>query len=347
MKTGTADLPLHYGDCPKWLFPRMVKLSRAISDVIVQEYGTSQLLKRLSNPYWFQAFGCVLGFDWHSSELTTTVCSALKEGLKDSKEIFVAGGKGRVSRKAIEEISRMGYELNLGGEKIAQLSKASRLAAKIDNNAIRDGFAIYYHSFIFDNNGNWVVIQQGMNDITSYARRYHWLSDIVDENMTSPQSEESRNASVDLVNDNPKHLERFISKGSGGGQLSINDFSNSNSFTMPKEHFPKIDFDMNAMLKAYEIQPQDYEALLLIKGLGAKTVRALALISDLVHGCKASGQDPCKYSFAHGGKDGWPEKVNKERYDESINILKDAIDNAKIGSKLKVDALRRLGRYAN
>lgn len=366
MKTGIADLPLHYGSCPKWLFPRMVKLSKAISEIIIEDYGTSEFLVRLSDPYWFQAFGCVLGFDWHSSGLTTTVCGALKEGLKENNSIFIAGGKGKTSRKAIEEINNKGYELSLSGENIAELSKASRLTAKIDNNAIQDGFNIYHHSFIFDNMGKWTVIQQGMNEMTSYARRYHWLSSIVNErsfvnephsaiccdmnvkslNMTANESESARKCSVDLINDNPKHLERFFAKNKNKNQLSLTDFSNeSNSFVMPREHFPKIEADMKIMLKAYEIQPKNYEELILIKGLGAKTVRALALISELVHGCKVSWRDPCKYSFAHGGKDGWPYPVDRKNYDKSIEILQDALSNAKVGARLKLDAVRRLQQY--
>lgn len=365
-KSGTADLPLHYGSCPKWLFPRMVKLSKAISEIIIEDYGTNEFLARLSDPYWFQAFGCVLGFDWHSSGLTTTVCGALKEGLKENNSIFIAGGKGKTSRKAIEEISSRGYAINLSGGKIAELSKASRLTAKIDNNAIQDGFNIYHHSFIFDNTGKWTVVQQGMNEMTSYARRYHWLSSIVNErsfvnephsaiccdmnvnalNMTAAESEGARKCSVDLINGNPKHLEGFFAKNKNKNQLSLADFSNeSNSFVMPRGHFPKIEADMKIMIKAYEIQPKNYEELVLIKGLGAKTVRALALISELVHGCNVPWRDPCKYSFAHGGKDGWPYPVDKKNYDKSIEILQDALSNAKVGARLKLDAVRRLQQY--
>lgn len=369
MKTGTADLPLHYGSCPKWLFPRMVELSGAISKTIIEEYGTNELLERLSDPYWFQAFGCVLGFDWHSSGLTTTVCGALKEALKESKEIFVAGGKGKTSRKAPEEINIKGKKFDIGGEKILELTRASRLAAKVDNNAIQDGFGIYHHSFIFNNDGGWAVVQQGMNDSTSYARRYHWLSGIVNEkktfvdephsaiccdmkneetlNMIAKESQDTRKCSVDLINDNPEHLERFLVKErKNKSQLELTDFSNeNNSFIMVREHFPNIGADMKIMLKAYEIQPKDYEELLLVRGLGAKTIRALALISELVYGCKASWKDPCKYSFAHGGKDGWPYPVNRKGYDKSIGILQDALNNARVGSKLRLNALRRLQRY--
>ncbi|MEM4152806.1 MAG: DUF763 domain-containing protein [Candidatus Pacearchaeota archaeon] len=355
---GITDLPLHYGSSPRWLFERMTKLAKAVSEIVVNEYGKREFLKRLSEPYWFQSFACVLGFDWHSSGTTTVTMAALKEALKLSdlsQEIFICGGKGKTSRKTPEEIKKYGENLNLNDRKISELIRASRLAAKVDNAALQDGFQLYHHSFIFTNSGDWAIVQQGMNNETSYARRYHWLSNpelnFVNEphaaiacdkivkplNMVAREAEETRKCSVDLIKDNPIHLKKELN-----GQTTLKFFS------MPKEHFPKIKnlkLNFKSLQKAYEIQPKNYEELLLIEGLGPSTIRALALISNLIYGSQLSWRDPCKFSFAHGGKDGWPYPVNKEQYDKSILILKEAVKQAKIGRKEKLEALKRISHY--
>ncbi|MEM1536083.1 MAG: DUF763 domain-containing protein [Candidatus Pacearchaeota archaeon] len=368
MKTGTVDLPLHYGNCPRWLFQRMVQLSRSISEIIVDEYGPEGFLKRLSDPYFFQSFGCAVGFDFHSSGITTTLCAALKEALRTSdlaKEIVFCGGKGKISRKTPEEIKTEAEKINIKDKKVEELVRASRLAAKVDNAALQDGFTLYHHSFVFTSRGSWAVIQQGMNQ--DWARRYHWLSyeelDFVREphvaiacdikvkplNMIAYEAEEARKASVELAREKPSLIKKELKKiykDQKKYQKTLDCFGSAfASFSMPYEHFPKIkNFKINlkALEKAYQEQPESYEELLLIQGLGPSTIRALALLSNLIYGSELSWRDPCKFAFAHGGKDGWPYPVNKKQYDKSITILKDAIDNAKIGKKEKLLALKRL-----
>lgn len=370
MKTAQVNLPLHSGDCPRWLFPRMCKLSGAISELIINEFGTQEYLMRLSDPYFFQALGCVIGFDFHSSGLTTTTLGALKESINNQNfGIKIAGGKGKASRKTPAEIENTSFSLPT--YKIEKLKYSSRMCAKVDNTLVQDGYQLYHHSFVFDEKGNWAVLQQGMNDKNGYARRYHWLSDniisFVEEphnaiccdnksmetlNLTAKESEEARKVSLDLVKDNPSHLKKYFNikiKNKNLIQKTLNDFSNKKieQFTMMSRH-TIIDMDkrnIETLQKAYEIQPKTYEELVAIKGIGAKTIRSLALISNLVYGAKASWEDPVKYSFALGGKDGIPYKINRKHYDETANILKSAIDNAKIGNKDKLQAIKRFNNF--
>jgi len=376
MKTGYADLPLHYGKAPRWLFGRMVRLARPIAEIITLEYGQEEFLKRLADPYFFQAFGCVLGFDWHSSGLTTTVTGALKIALANADiGIFVAGGKGKTSKKAPKEIAEKSDVLGLSDEKIERLIKASRLSAKVDNNLLQDGYELYHHTFIFTERGKWAVIQQGMLSKTRYARRYHWLSDnvasFVEEpgqkiatirqeervlNLVSRESREARKISVDLAKEKPTKLVRMlgeikkkIGKNKNGREEQKTLFSYDNSLVLPPHHeiiwheIARIEkLNLRALEQAYERQPTDYEELLEIHGMGAKTLRALALISSLLYDAKVSWRDPARYSFAHGGKDGTPFPVDKQLYDKSIEILEQAVKDAKLGSKEKLDALKRL-----
>ncbi|MBD3252516.1 DUF763 domain-containing protein [Candidatus Pacearchaeota archaeon] len=350
--SGIADLPLHRGKCPGWLFPLMKKLAGGISEVIVEEYGKDEFLKRLSNPYWFQAFGCVLGFDWHSSGLTTTTTGALKEALKDNVGISVAGGKGKISRKTPQEIIELGDKIGLKQNTINELIKTSKLSAKVDNHLLQDGFQLYHHVLFFSNK-NWVVVQQGMNN--SYARRYHWIkthdflngphSGIMCDKITKPfnlvdkKVEETRKCSLDLIKDHPGYLKKYL-KPAKNNQKTLTEY-----FEMPREHFPEIDIDLKTLIKAYEIQPKNYEELLMIRGMGQKNIRALALISHLIHGTELSWKDPVKYSFAHGGKDGWPYPVDKKIFNESIDFLKQTIENTKINNKQKSGVLRRLNSF--
>lgn len=352
MKTGVAHLPLHWGKAPAWLFERMKKLSRAIIVVLVEEYGQQEFLKRISDPFWFQSFGCVLGFDWHSSGITTTVCSAIKEGLKGTEKdlgIFVCGGKGGTSRKTPQEISEFASKFSINnGEKLIY---ASKISAKVDNTAIQDGYQLYHHNFIFTKEGSWAVIQQGMNEKTRYARRYHWLSyevrDFVCEphkaiccdkkditlNMVAKESEETRIATVGLAKNKPENIIKEFQKLQEVKMPSHHSISLKD---IKKENLQKI------LIKTYENQPENFEKLLCIYGVGPKTIRALALISELIYGTKLSWDDPVKFSFAHGGKDGHPYPVNRREYDKSIEILKDAVIKAKIGEKEKLEAIKSL-----
>ncbi len=342
MKTGVADLPLHYGSCPKWLFPRMKKLGRAVTEIIVLEYGRDEFLRRISDPFFFQSFGCALGFDWHSSGLTTTVTGALKEGLGTDLGIAVLGGKGRASRKTPEQIEKLESIFSLSSSKIEELKYASRLAAKVDNNCIQAGFVLYHHSFFVTEDGKWSVVQQGLNSENHYARRYHWLSEKVKSfvvephvaiccdtkgralNMVAEESEESRKASDDLSKENPNNLKKYL--------------------LMDTKH--EIDLkNYKPLMNAFEFQPKNYEELVALKGLGARSIRALALLSKLVYGAEPSWKDPVKFSFSHGGKDGFPYPVDRETYDKSIEILKTALENANIGDKEKIYAFKRLNEF--
>lgn len=340
MKTGVADLPLHYGSCPRWLFKRMKKLGKAVSEIIIYEFGKDEFLKRISDPFFFQSFACVLGFDWHSSGVTTTATGALKEGLKSGElGIVVLGGKGKASRKTPQEIEELDKIFSLSTSKIEELKIASRLSAKVDNSALQDGFQLYHHSFIVSEEGKWCVIQQGMSDKIGYARRYHWLSEKVKSfvnephlaiccdskgkalNMVAEESEDCRKSSVDLIKDNPNNLKKYL--------------------LLDKKHEINLK-NFRGLNSAYEFQPKNYEELILVKGMGPKSIRALALLSKLIYGKEPSWRDPVKFSFAHGGKDGYPYPVNKKTYDKSIEILKTAVENAKIGNKEKIFAVKRL-----
>jgi hypothetical protein len=365
-RIGVAILPLHYGKAPPWLFGRMVKLSKSIATIIVNEYGQRELLERLADPFWFQAFGNVLGYDWHSSGLTTVTMGALKQALKEvDLGIKVAGGKGLTSRKTPEEIKSIGNEFSFSGKKIEELIYASRISAKVDNAVLQDGYQLYHHTFIISERGDWTVIQQGMNEITNTARRYHWLSfglkDFINEphagiiteikhkkviDLTSKESEETRKCSLDLVREGPKKLFNYIKslqidyrnsllrffKTLGSIEIKVEE----NILKMPKN----INWDV--LEKACEIKPKNYEELISIKGLGPGSIRALALVSHLIYGTKLSWKDPPKYSFAHGGKDGVPYPVKRSLYDKTIEILEAGIKNAEIGKREQLEAIRRL-----
>jgi len=367
-KTGVANLPLHGGHAPRWLFDRMVKLAGGIVDVISYEYGSDEFLRRISDPHWFQALSCVLGFDWHSSGTTTTTCGALKIAIDPEKHgILVAGGKGRASRRTPSEIEKTGDHFSLSSQKIEEMVYSSRISAKIDNSCIQDGYNLYHHSFILTEHGNWAVVQQGLTKENKYARRYHWLSETlknyVEEpheaiacdrtevetlDMTSNQSDETRKTSVDLICDNPEHLKKYFIR-KPEAQLKLTDFFKE--LNMPSHH-PVLDMDLSdhefkVLKKAWELQPQNYEELISLEGIGPKKIRALALISDLVYGTSTSWKDPVKYSFTHGGKDGYPYPVNKEVYDNSIRTLKEALEEAKLKSKDKYNAIKRLESFIN
>jgi len=366
-KTGVANLPLHPGKAPKWLFQRMIKLSKGIIDVIVYEYGRDEFLRRISDPFWFQALSCVLGFDWHSSGTTTVTCGALKEAIKPEEHGFaIAGGKGKASRKTIKQIEEIGETFSFTDSKIKKLQYSSRMSAKVDNTAVQDGHDLYHHVFLFTEDGKWAVIQQGMNNDTGYARRYHWFSENVDSfvfephnaiigersentvlNMVSKESIESQKTCVDLVCDNPHHLmnDWFI----------LTRFSSQTTLDKwigeQKQNRRVLCLDMprsinwNKMREIYEFQPKNYEKLLGMKGVGPKTIRALALISDLIYGDTPCWKDPVKYSFAVGGKDGVPYPVDRKVMDESIDIIKNGIKQTKIGDKEKLCAFKRLKNF--
>ena len=366
-KTGVANLPLHYGKAPKWLFKRMVALSRAITEVIIIEYGKDEFLQRISNPFWFQALACVLAWDWHSSGATTVTCGALKEAINPEEFGFaIAGGKGKASRKTLIEIENISNIYNLSTTAINELQYSSRMAAKIDNTAIQDGYNLYHHVFIFSENGKWAVIQQGMNPENNYARRYHWLSEHVENfvcephnaivgnarqemvlDMIAKQSSSTQKISVDIVNDNPNHFKRdWAELTRHCNQKTLDNWMKNQCDNKQVDYLlmPRS-INWQKMREIYDFQPKNYEELLAIRGVGPNTVRALALISDLIYGEKPSYKDPVKYSFTVGGKDGVPYPVDRKAMDESIDFLKTSIQSAKICNKDKIKAIRRLHNF--
>ncbi len=356
MRTGAVDLPLHPGKCPPWLFKRMKPLARAISRIIIDGQGTAGLLRRLSDPMFFQAFSCVLGFDWHSSGTTTTSCGALKEALTIDSGIVACGGKGKASRKAPDEIRGFSDSFNLSEAKRKSLLEATALTAKVDSSCVQDNHNLYHHSFFMDEKGNWAVIQQGMNAATKYARRYHWMrtenyteappesiagvkSDGV-LNLVSDESSEARENSVGLIQDNPNRLRKYLT-----GQTCLFDYEVQK---LPERHeILECDLtrkDWQLLQDAYEIQPRNYKELISLQGLGKKKLRALALVSKLLYGNTLDWKDPVKFSFAHGGKDGIPYPVDRKSYDHTISFLEGAIEGAELESRDRKSALVRLSR---
>ena len=359
-RTGTATLPLHYGKAPYWLFSRMTLLSREIITALASEFSPEEILKRLSDPYWFQAFGCVLGFDWHSSGLTTTVMGAVKEGVKGLERdlgIFIAGGKGATSRKTPEQIEFIGDKYSI---ETKNLIYASRMSAKVDTSAVQDGYQLYHHVLIFTPRKHWAVVQQGMNPDNKTARRYHWLGDDVKDfvvephkavccdkkqtslNMVALESEGARQISAAIAREKPEQVLKSIKL--------FAEKADANNLTLTKRHNITLS-DINpkrlntTLLRTYEQQPEDFERLLGIKGVGPKTIRALSLVSELIYGKAPSYKDPARFSFAHGGKDGTPFPVDRKTYDKTVALMKKAIQFSKIGNKEKLNAIKRLSGY--
>jgi hypothetical protein len=379
MKTArkTADLPLHRGAAPAWLFRRMVDMSGAIASLIVRDSGPGELLNRLSDPFWFQAFGCVLGFDWHSSGVTTTVCGALKEAARRQGRdlgIVVCGGKGATSRKTPDEIRRA---CDRTGDQAEPLIYASRLSAKVDNACVQDGYELYHHTFIFvPGSGAWSLVQQGMNTARKYARRYHWnsyrLGSFVSDphaaiacdrrvnvlNLVAGESERHRQALTALAREHPDRIVREVTPLLNGPPLPLFDGpaarrkASTADLRMPSGHRVRLR-DLNAnslkkvLLKTYESQACDFEELLGEPGLGAESLRSLSLLAEVIYQAPASKRDPAAYSFAHGGKDGHPYPVNRKLYDANIERLRDAVARAKIGETDKIKSLKALAEFTS
>ena len=368
-RTGIASLPLHGGKAPAWLTGRMRKLAKEVTSIIIDEYGTDTFLARISDPHWFQAFGCVLGYDWHSSGVTTVVTGILKQALTPEEHgLALCGGKGRTSRQTPAEIAEKGKILGFSTSLIERLTYMSKMTAKVDNTAIQAGYQLYHHAFFMAENKKWAVIQQGMSSEDRTARRYHWLSDttaslIVEPhnaivgtkrpsalNMTALESEGSRKASVDLAKEPTRKIMRLMeeaarplnqkSLGEWLPNPSANPWQNSiEALRMPRN------INWETMKRAYEFQPTNYEELLSLKGLGPATVRGLALVAELVYGEKPSWKDPVKYSFAYGGKDGVPFPVDRKAMDESISLLRETVKASRIGDPEKTRSLQRLRRF--
>jgi len=351
-RTGIANLPLHYGKVPPWLFGRMSQLAREIVIVIVDEFGAKEMLHRISDPFWFQALGCVLGYDWHSSGVTTTVCGALKEAMRGRERelgLFIAGGKGKTSRKTPMEIESFGHSLKIDP---LPLVYASRMSAKVDNSAMQDGYQLYHHAFFFTSDGSWAVIQQGMNQVNRYARRYHWLGEKVSNFVCEPEAaicSQAKGETLNLVASESTEARKTITQiaAEEKPEKTIAELNKLKTLTLPqRSYITPEDIHPSRLskifLSTYEHKPQNFESLLGLEGVGAKTLRALSLISELVYDTPVSLRDPVSYSFAHGGKDGHPYPVDRRIYDSSIEFLAQALDKARIGDREKLEAFRRL-----
>jgi uncharacterized protein len=368
-RAGSADLPLHGGRVPQWLAERMTRLGAVIAQAIVLEYGRDEFLRRLSHPFWFQSFGAVMGMDWHSSGITTSVLGALKRGLTPLSHelgIHVCGGRGRHSRQTPQELASIGERVGIDG---AALGKASRLVAKVDSAAVQDGFELYLHGFIVTDDSRWVVIQQGMNGDRRQARRYHWLSeglrsfvdaphaaiDGVDQgvivNLTDRRAEAARRCQLDLLRDlGPDGILRKLGKVEGR-EIAAGPQAMLPHLVMPARHDVRAEDVVARRLRgnlaaAAERGPADFAELLLVPGIGARTVRALAMVAEVVHGTPCRFSDPARFSIAHGGKDRDPYPVPVKAYDRTIEVMKSAIRHAKLGHTEELAAIKRLDRQA-
>jgi hypothetical protein len=350
-RSGIADLPLHGGRVPPWLAERMTTLGTAITESVLFHYGSSEFLSRLSDPFWFQALGCVLGMDWHSSGITTSVLGALKRGLNPRAHelgLYVCGGRGRHSRKTPDELLSVAERVGLDGD---SLVRNSRLTAKIDNNAIADGFQLYLHSFVVNSSGEWAVVQQGMNGANGLARRYHWHSASVRDFTSQPHTA--------IIGEPQGEIMNLVDAGAKPAQTALLEMAQENPektlaeirrLALPRHHeVGAADVDLKrlgaVLAVAYQRELRDFSSLLLLEKLGPRTLQSMALVAEVVHGTPIRFSDPARFSFAHGGKDGHPFPVPLKTYGRSISVLRDALDRAKLGDSDKLDSFARLERF--
>ncbi len=348
-RSGSADLPLHYGYVPLWLAERMSRLGFAITEAIIAEYGTAEVLRRLSDPFWFQSLGAVMGMDWHSSGITTSVMGALKKAINPhAKEfgLYICGGKGKHSRQTPQELITYSDRTGLNGQ---ELVRCSKLSAKVDNTAVQDGFQLYLHSFVVNMAGDWAVVQQGMSNNSSTARRYHWHSSSMASFVEDPHT--------GICGINQGQILNMVAKEARSSRQSILEMSAEEPgkimaevrhLTLPNHHDVKAkDVDLKrlgAMLwLTHERRPADFEELLLLEGMGPRTLQSMALVSEVIYGTPSRFKDPARFSFAHGGKDGHPFPVPVKVYDETIKVLSNAVQKAKIGQSDKLQAIQKLG----
>ncbi len=386
VKRGVATFTLDSGQCPPWLFQRMVKLGREISEVLIDEYGPDEFIQRIADPVWFQSLGTVLAFDWNASGLTTILTAALKEAIRGDEQnlgIFICGGKGKTSKKTPDEILQWGYRLNLPKAQADQLVSNSKMSAKVDSALVQDGYQLYHHSFFFSRSGSWAVVQQGMNTENATARRYHWFDDsqkldFVNDphkaissvsvhenvlNMASKKSEKNRDLSQELIESGYKTLmkdiqilrqhsgavSRMLTLKTGDEQLTLLQLDNAefSHHALEMEDFSKSKYLDRILQKVAYEKPESYEKLLATQGVGPKTIRALSLVGEVIYGAKPSYEDPARYSFAHGGKDATPFPVDTKTYDETIEILGNALRKTRINPIDKDKALKRLQTTSN
>ncbi len=381
MHRGIATFTLDYGKCPRWLFERMVRLGREMTRILVDEYGPDEFIRRMADPVWFQSLGTVLAFDWNASGLTTILTAALKEALRGQEHdlgIFICGGKGKTSRKTPEEIQEWGAQMALSEPQVAHLVYNSRMSAKVDSALVQDGFQIYHHSFFFSRNGAWAVVQQGMNTDAQTARRYHWFSERVDDlvcephagiasqsfekrvlNLVARESEKTRGISTELVSAGYAPLMKEITllrkyatpvsrmaslMHHGGEQLTLLELDDAEFYHHPvvREDFSKSRYLEKILHFLTDQKPRTYEELVATEGVGPKTLRALSLVGEVIYGAQPSYEDPARYSFAHGGKDATPYPVDRALYDQTIEMLGNALRRARIPHHEKNAAMKRL-----
>ena len=367
-RTGHADLPLHVGTVPKWLADRMMQMGTLIVESIIENFGKKEVLVRLSDPLWFQSLGAVMGMDWHSSGITTSVMYALKRGINSRAREFglcICGGRGKYSRKTPDELQFLADATGLDGTK---LINSSKLVAKVDSTAVQDGFQLYMHNFILSSEGDWTVVQQGMNVNTKTARRYHWSSEnlrsFIEEphsgitgeneglilNLTDRNAKSTRERILSFTKENPDIMISEI-KNIMKHENSIYEINRQRTITMSAHHDVKAE-DVNlkrlgaVLATAYEAEPKDFESLLLTQGLGPRTIQSLTLVSEIIYGTPSRFEDPARFSFAHGGKDGHPFPVPLKVYDESIRVLHESIARSKLGYKDKSECIKRLHKTA-
>jgi len=347
-RSGTADLPLHGGRVPLWLAKRMTELGTAIAEQIILNYGKSEFLTRLSDPFWFQAYGAVMGMDWHSSGITTSVLGALKRGINprfSELGMMVCGGRGRYSIRTPDELRAFSEKTGLDGEALA---RTSRLTARVDNNAVADGFQLYLHSFIVTESGEWAVVQQGMNPQNHLARRYHWHSATVRNFVSDPHSAivgKPQGEIQNLVDARAEKARSVLLSITRAPMESV--LTDLRKLSMPMHHDvrPKnVDLKrLGAILAiAHEEDLRDFASLLLVEGLGPRTLQSLALIAELIHGAPSRFSDPARFSFAHGGKDGHPFPVPLKVYDDTLSVLRRSLEAARLGHTKKLEGFRRL-----
>ncbi|MBV8328455.1 DUF763 domain-containing protein [Chryseobacterium sp.] len=347
-RSGTADLPLHYGKVPPWLYERMSVLGLSVIEVILMDYGKDEVLRRLADPFWFQSFGAVMGMDWHSSGITTSVMGALKRSVNPNSQslgLYICGGKGKLSRETPSELIRIADKTGLNG---TELVRASRLSAKVDNTAIQDGYQLYLHNFVLSDNGNWSVIQQGMHESDGTARRYHWHSENLRSFIEEPHTGINGISRGKILN--------LTSSEASGNRKGILDISHTDSVEVMKD-FSRLILPAHHEVRASDVdlrrlgallyvtreqQPQNFEDLLMLEGVGPRTMQSLALVSEVIHGAPSRFADPARFSFAHGGKDGHPFPVPIQTYDESIGILRKGIEKSKLGNSDKLNSLHKL-----
>jgi uncharacterized protein len=350
-RSGIADLPLHGGRVPPWLAERMVSLGTAISESVIYHYGRGALLSRLSDPYWFQALGSVMGMDWHSSGITTSVMGALKKGLNPRAHelgVFICGGRGRHSRETPRELQSIATRTGLDGDRLV---RTSRLTARIDNNAVADGFQIYLHTFVLTADGEWAIVQQGMNESSRLARRYHWHSATVRDFVSDPHAAivgEHAGTILNLVDGRARPAQDALL--TIAREDPARTIAEVRRLEMPAHHdVRRADVNerrLGAVLAlAHERELADFASFLLLEQLGPRTLQSLALVAEVVHGAATRFDDPARFSFAHGGKDGHPFPVPLQVYDESIAVLRRALDGATVGRAEKLDGMARLDAF--